>query len=157
MLSLVRTTSENPDFRALVQLLDQDLAERDGAEHGFYAQYNTITTLNHVVVAYKNELPVGCGAFKELLPHVIIWLSAVEIKRMYVQPAHRRKGIAQAVLSELEKWASELGYTSTVLETGKRQPEAINLYRECDYVFMPNYGQYKGVENSVCMRKTLGK
>nr|GFD32934.1 hypothetical protein [Tanacetum cinerariifolium] len=55
---LVRTTSENPDFRTLVQLLDQDLAARDGAEHGFYAQYNTIAQLNHVVVAYLGGKPV---------------------------------------------------------------------------------------------------
>ena len=151
MLQLARTTSENPDFRALVQLLDQDLAERDGAEHGFYAQYNTIAQLDHVVVAYLGSEPVGCGAFKPFDAN------AVEVKRMFVQPAHRGQGVAQAVLAELEKWARELGYASCVLETGKRQPEAIRLYERSGYAHIPNYGQYVGIENSVCLQKHLGQ
>lgn len=149
MLRIVRTTSENPDFRTLVQLLDQDLAERDGAEHGFYAQYNKIDLIRHAVVAYQHDLPVGCGAFKEFEP------GTVEIKRMYVRPECRQQGVARAVLSELETWAGELGYASAVLETGKRQPEAIALYQRSGYDFTPNYGQYVGIENSVCLRKAL--
>jgi len=151
MPQLVRTTSENLDFRTLVQLLDQDLATRDGAEHGFYAQYNTIAQLNHVVVAYLESEPVGCGAFKPYAP------ATVEIKRMFVQPAYRGQGVAQAVLAELEKWAAELGYASCVLETGKRQPEAIGLYERSGYGRIPNYGQYTGIANSVCLQKTLGE
>ena len=149
MLRLVRTTSESPGFRALVQLLDQDLAERDGAEHGFYAQYNKIDLIRHAVVAYQHDEPVGCGAFKEYAP------DTVEIKRMYVQPKYRKQGVARAVLGELETWATELGYTTTVLETGKRQPEAIALYQRSGYESTPNYGQYVGIENSVYMRKAL--
>jgi NAD(P)-dependent dehydrogenase (short-subunit alcohol dehydrogenase family) len=80
---------------------------------------------------------------------------AVEVKRMFVQPAHRGQGVAQAVLAELEKWAAELHYAACVLETGKKQPEAIALYKRSGYTLTPNYGQYIGVENSVCMRKEL--
>jgi putative acetyltransferase len=149
MLRLVRTTFENLDFRALVQLLDQDLAERDGAEHGFYAQYNKLDLIRNAVVAYAGEVPVGCGAFKEFKP------GTVEIKRMYVRPEYRQQGAARAVLGELEKWAAELGYPAAVLETGKRQPEAITLYQRSGYEFTPNYGQYVGIENSVCLRKAL--
>jgi putative acetyltransferase len=149
MLRLVRTTSENPDFRTLVKLLDQDLAERDGPEHGFYAQYNKVDLIRHAVVAYQHDLPVGCGAFKEFEP------GTVEIKRMYVRPECRQQGVARAVLGELETWAAELGYPTAVLETGKRQPEAIALYQRNGYEFTPNYGQYVGVENSVCLRKVL--
>jgi putative acetyltransferase len=151
MLRLVRTTSENPDFRMLVALLDRDLAQRDGDEHGFYAQYNKIDLIKHAVVAYAGAELVGCGAFKEFAA------DSVEIKRMFVQPEHRQQGVAQAVLAELERWASELGYASCVLETGKRQPEAIALYQRCGYGLTPNYGQYVGVENSVCMQKTLSR
>jgi putative acetyltransferase len=150
MLQLTRTTSENPDFRTLVQLLDQDLAERDGAEHAFYAQFNKIAKLNHTVVAYLDGTPVGCGAFKEFTAE------QVEIKRMFVQPTHRGQGIAPAVLTELEHWAQELGYAGCVLETGKKQPEAIRLYQKSGYALIPNYGQYVGVENSVCMQKAIG-
>jgi len=149
MLRLVRTTSENPDFQQLVQLLDRDLAQRDGDEHAFYAQFNKIDLIKHAVVAYAGDEPVGCGAFKEFEP------DAVEIKRMFVQPAHRQRGIAQAVLTELETWASELSYPACVLETGKKQPEAIALYQRSGYAFTPNYGQYIGIDNSVCLRKTL--
>jgi putative acetyltransferase len=150
MLRLLRTTSENPDFQALVQLLDRELAARDGADASFYAQYNKIALIRHVVVAYQADEPVGCGAFKEFEA------DAVEIKRMFVQPGHRQRGVAQAVLAELEQWAAELSYPSCVLETGKRQPEAIALYERSGYVRTPNYGQYIGMENSVCFRKPLG-
>ncbi|MBO0359285.1 GNAT family N-acetyltransferase [Hymenobacter sp. BT186] len=149
MLRLVRSTSENPDFRTLVALLDQDLAIRDGADHGFYAQFNKIDKINHVVVAYQDEEPIGCGAFKEFAP------DAVEIKRMYVLPAHRGQGVAGAVLAELERWAQELEYAACVLETGKKQPEAIRLYEKSGYKLTPNYGQYVGIDNSVCMRKSV--
>lgn len=149
MLRLIRTTSENLDFQQLVQLLDRDLAQRDGDEHGFYAQYNKIDLIKHAMVAYADDEPVGCGAFKEYAP------DSVEIKRMFVQPAHRQRGVARAVLAELESWAAELGYANCVLETGKRQPEAIALYQRSGYAFTPNYGQYIGIDNSVCLRKTL--
>ncbi|MGI4740134.1 MAG: GNAT family N-acetyltransferase [Janthinobacterium lividum] len=151
MLSLLRTTSENTDFQLLVKLLDHDLAARDGDEAVFYAQYNKITLIRHAVVAYHDTKPVGCGAFKEFGP------GTVEIKRMYVQPAHRQQGVARAVLGELEQWAHELHYTACVLETGRRQPEAIALYQRCGYAFTENYGQYVGVANSVCLRKALSQ
>lgn len=80
----------------------------------------------------------------------------MEVKRMFVHPSHRGKGTAQAVLAELERWAKDLHYPSCVLETGKRQPEAIGLYQKSGYALIPNYGQYIGVENSVCMQKQLG-
>ncbi len=151
MLRLVRTTSENADFQQLVQLLDRDLAARDGDEATFYAQYNKITLIRHAVVAYEEGEPVGCGAFKEFEA------DAVEIKRMYVRPTHRQRGVARAVLAELEQWASEVGYPTAVLETGRRQPEAIALYERCGYARTANYGQYVGVANSVCFRKSLSQ
>ncbi|UOQ68371.1 GNAT family N-acetyltransferase [Hymenobacter volaticus] len=147
MLHLTRATSENLDFRELVQLLDQDLRIRDGDESAFYAQFNKINKINHVVVAYQNDQPVGCGAFKEFNQEL------VEIKRMFVLPAYRGQGVAQAVLGELEQWANELHYSGYVLETGKKQPEAIRLYQKSGYKIIPNYGQYANVENSVCMQK----
>jgi putative acetyltransferase len=149
MIRLARTTSDSPDFRVLVRLLDHYLAELDGAEHAFYAQLNTIDSLSTVVVAYQDDQPVGCGAFRKLETNT------VEIKRMYVQPNHRQQGVARAVLGELESWAAELGYPAAVLETGKRQPEAIALYQRSGYELTPNYGQYVGVENSVCLRKAI--
>lgn len=149
MYHILKTDSQNADFIKLVQQLDADLAERDGAEHSFYHQFNSIQQLNHVVVLYENDVPIGCGAFKAIAA------DTVEVKRMYTLPAHRSKGHASRILTELEQWASEEGYSIAVLETGKRQPEAIKLYKKNGYSIIPNYGQYIGIENSVCFRKNL--
>ncbi|NQX53429.1 GNAT family N-acetyltransferase [Pedobacter panaciterrae] len=147
MISLTRTTSDNPDFKSLVLLLDKELAIRDGDDHAFYSQYNKIVNIKNVVIAYDNGKPVGCGAFKPFEAN------AVEIKRMYVNEDSRGKRIARQILSELELWAVEIGYDSFVLETGLKQPEAISLYKNMGYEIIPNYGQYQGVENSVCFQK----
>jgi GNAT superfamily N-acetyltransferase len=74
---------------------------------------------------------------------------------MYTRPGARGKGIASLVLAELERWAGELSYGRCVLETGKRQPEAIALYKKRGYTSIPNYGQYIGVDNSVCFEKEI--
>jgi len=149
MNSISRTDSSNTDFRALVKMLDEDLRVRDGDEHAFYESFNKIDYLNNVVVFYLDGVPVGCGAFKPFDS------DAVEIKRMFVLPGFRNRKIARQVLNELEKWAKELNFKACVLETGKKQPEAIGLYQKAGYLLIPNYGQYAGVENSVCMRKTI--
>mgnify|MGYP003605994325 FL=1 len=149
MITLKRTNSDDIDFINLVFLLDRDLAIRDGEDHAFYNQFNKTDKIKHVLVYYENEVPVGCGAFREKENN------KTEIKRMYVQPDYRKKGIASAILKELEIWAKEVGYTYTILETGKNQPEAINLYQKLNYTIIPNYPPYEKVDNSVCMKKTL--
>ena len=149
-LELLRTNSDNIDFRELVALLDADLAIRDGAEHSFYAQFNKIDKIRHVVLAYENGKAVGGGAFREYEPNV------TEIKRMYVREENRGQGIAGKILAELEAWAKELNFSKCILETGIKQPEAIRLYQKSGYETMPSYGQYLNVENSVCMRKSIG-
>jgi putative acetyltransferase len=151
MIIIVRTDSENQDFIELVKYLDADLAERDGEEHSFYAQFNKIDRIKYVVLAYENKHPLGCGAIKEYDPNTM------EIKRMYVSPESRGKGIATKVLAELENWAAELEYKKCILETGKKQPEAIGLYKKNGYKIIPSYGQYADVENSVCFEKELNK
>lgn len=148
-LHLLRTDSGNPDFRTLVALLDRDLAIRDGADHAFFAQFNGIAHLQHVVVAYRDGEPVGCGAFKPFAE------GGVEIKRMYVQPALRGQGIALHVLRALEAWAQEEGHHRCVLETGIKQPEAIRLYEKAGYVRIPNFPPYAEVATSVCMERIV--
>lgn len=149
MIEIVRTDSASAEFARLVRKLDIELAERDGAEHAYYAQFNKIDMLRYVVVAYFERLPVACGAIKEYDD------ATVEVKRMFTLPANRGKGIAAGVLKELEAWAAELSFSRCVLETGKKQPEAISLYEKSGYKLIPNYGQYKGIENSVCFAKDL--
>ena len=151
MIKLVRTNSNNPDFIFLVKQLDAYLKITDGDEHDFYNQFNSIDNLKHVVVVYLDNKPVGCGAFKEFNK------TSIEIKRMYTSTETRGKGIATQILKELENWASELNYSSCVLETGIRQTEAVQFYKKNLYKTIPNYGQYKGIENSLCFEKKLIK
>lgn len=149
MIQLKRTDSGNPDFQNLVAELDKDLRIRDGDDHAFFAQFNKIDMIRHVVMAYDGDEPIGCGAIK---PYDEV---TMEVKRMFVPPVHRGKGIAVRVLSELENWCKELNYTRCILETGVKQPEAIALYKKCNYFRIPNYGQYADVVESVCFEKTL--
>jgi len=149
MTDLIRTDSRNSDFVRLVRLLDEDLSIRDGAEHAFYAQFNRIDAIRHVVVAYRDGQAVGCGAVKAYAE------GTGEVKRMFVRPPFRGQGIAGKVLNDLEVWGKELGFHTLLLETGKAQPEAIRLYTKSGYKIIPNYGQYENVENSVCMQKAI--
>lgn len=149
MLKLVRTNAENEDFIFLVKQLDAYLKITDGDEHDFYNQFNSIHTLKHVVIAYLNKKPISCGAIKQLSK------KSVEVKRMFTHEVARGKGIATEVLFELEQWAQLLNYDSLVLETGVRQTEAVQFYKKNLYENIPNYGQYIGLENSLCFQKII--
>lgn len=148
-MKTLRTTSENSDFQKLVKQLDAYLAVMDGDEHDFYSQYNKIDSLKNCIVIFDNEEPVACGAIKEFDE------KSMEVKRMFTLPEKRGKGLASAILNELEIWTKELDYEKTILETGKRQTEAVALYEKCGYKVIPNYGQYAGIENSICFGKTI--
>jgi putative acetyltransferase len=150
MIAVIRTDSSNPHFQELVKELDKELAIRDGDDHAFYAQFNKTVNIGHCIVAYKDEVPVGIGALRQFADETM------EVKRMYVPPAHRAQGIASKVLEALESWARELGYKKCVLETGMNQPEAIKMYHKSGYHRIANYGQYAGVNNSVCFEKEVG-
>ncbi|WP_291127974.1 GNAT family N-acetyltransferase [Flavobacterium sp. UBA7682] len=149
MISIVRTTSDNKDFGDLVIQLDAYLRILDGEDHAFYAQFNKSNLLKNALVCYENDLAVGIGAYKEYDSET------AEIKRMYTLPEYRGKGIAKAIVTELELWAKEEGYQFAILETGYLQKDAIGLYQKLGYEIIDNFGQYIGVENSVCMRKSL--
>ncbi len=149
MLSIKRSNSENIHFEILVSQLNSYLKTVDGEDHEFYMQYNGIESLNNVVIAYENQLPVGCGAFKKFNS------KSVELKRMFTSPEYRNKRIASKILKELETWAEELGYTSCILETGKRQIEAVEFYQKNSYSKIENFGQYRDVDNSICFEKQL--
>ena len=149
MITIQRTTSDTEDFGKLVGKLDAYLKVLDGDDHAFYAQFNKSSLLKNALICYDDDKAVGIGAYKEFEPNI------AEIKRMYTLPEYRGKGIAKAILTELEAWAKEEGYTTSILETGYLQIDAIGLYQKLGYKITENFGQYIGVENSVCMEKTL--
>lgn len=147
-MNFKRTDSSDIDFLNLVKALDQYLVFRDGEEHNYYVEYNQVGDLKNCVVLYLDNEAIGCGSIKPFDQ------DSMEIKRMFIKPDYRHKGYGAIVLKELEQWAKELGNKFTVLETGRRQIEAVNLYSK-SYEVIPNYGQYVGVENSICFKKKL--
>ena len=146
---LVRTNGKSEDFIRLVAQLDAELAIIDGEDHAFYAELNKTDKIKHVITAHTNGWAMGCGALKRYNA------KTMEIKRMYITPEYRGKGQATIILQRLEEWAWELDYARVILETSHKQPDAIALYKKNGYTVIPNYGQYKGVDMSICFEKKL--
>ncbi|QSW88340.1 GNAT family N-acetyltransferase [Flavobacterium endoglycinae] len=148
-LKLIRTTSQNTDFANLIVKLDENLASRNGDMQEYFNQFNKVDAIKHVIIAYINGVAVGCGAIKQFDSE------SVEVKRMFVSDEYRGRGVAYTILKELETWAKELHYTSAVLETSNVQTEAVALYTKSAYRVTENYGQYAGIETSICFKKEL--
>lgn len=149
MIELLRTSGSHPDFAYLVAELDKALWEQNGELQAVYGPHNKVPENITAIIAYHDKKPVGCGCFKPFDPDTI------EIKRMYVEPALRGKGIAASILIELEAWGRELEFSRSLLETGTNRMEAIRLYKKAGYIVIDNYGPYVGLETSVCMEKDL--
>jgi GNAT superfamily N-acetyltransferase len=108
------------------------------------------------LVGYAGEVPVATGAWRRRTDLEAFGTQAVaEIKRMYVVSAARGSGHARAVLAELERTAAEAGIEALVLETGLRQPEAIELYTSSGYTRVPSFGHYRDSPLSRCFAKRL--
>ncbi len=148
-MHILRTDSTNIDFQKLVKSLDAVLAKHNGENDGFFAQFNTIDTIKNCVVVYIDGIPAACGAFKPFSE------DTVEIKRMFTHPEFRKKGLGSAIVKELENWASELNFKKAVLETSQDLKSAISVYEKNGFYRIPNYGQYVGIEQSVCYEKGL--
>ena len=148
-IKLKRTTSEDPSFQQLILMLDADLRHRNGLLMDVYDKHNVIKRNETVLLAYISKEAAGCGCFKA------VDNTSIEIKRMFVHPDFRGRGVSWKILRELENWAKELGYQYTILETGQKQNEAISLYTKVGYSRIPNYGPYKDMPNSLCFGKQL--
>lgn len=137
----------SPDFAGLVACLDADL---EGRYPGLgWEGASSAPDWLAAVIAYSGETPVGCGALRELEPGV------GEIKRMFVLPGARRRGLARRILGALEARARELSYPVVRLGSGVRQPEALALYESAGYRRIALFGEYEGAELCVCYEKTL--
>ncbi len=149
MLSITRCTGKDETFRALIDALDEELQERYGAQMEFFGQYNHSSDVTTALVVWIDGERAGCGCFKPYSDNT------VEMKRIFVPKRFRGRGVARAVMAELEAWARELGYAVAILETGILQPEAIRLYEAAGYERIPNYPPYENVVESVSYRKML--
>ena len=136
----------------MIRALNAELAERypeEGANHFRLDQEEVAEGRGVFLVAYSSGEPVGCGAIRRLDA------DTAEIKRMYVAPQSRGRGIARRLLTRLEAEGHRLGVKRIVLETGARQPEAIALYEHAGFSRAPLFGEYVGSPLSVCMVKHL--
>lgn len=106
------------------------------------------------LVARTADAPIACGGLRPLGPELFDG-TAVEVKRMYVDPAARGSGVAAALLRELERHAARLGAERVVLETGTMQPDAMRFYEREGYTAIPRYGHYADSELSVCYERVL--
>lgn len=100
------------------------------------------------LVGYLDGAPVASGGWRS---HG----TDAELKRMYVAPEARGKGLARAVLAEVERTAFEAGHRRVILETGEQQPEAVALYRSAGYADIPAFGHYADSPESVHLGKAL--
>jgi len=138
----------SPLAEQLVCALNQELTVRypeEGANHFKLDAEQVSDGRGAFLAAYLNGEPVGCGAVRRISP------DECEIKRMYVVPAARGRGIGRRIVEALLAEARRLGAKRVVLETGPRQPEAIALYSRAGFVEIPLFGEYVGGEFSVCM------
>jgi GNAT superfamily N-acetyltransferase len=148
-LEILHTDSKNIDFIKLIKLLDDDLNERYGELQKQYNKHNKVDYINDVVIIYKDEVAVACGAFKEQN------VESIELKRIFVSKENRGQGLSKIIVNELEILGKGKGYKYALLETGIKQYEAINLYKNTGYQIIENYEPYIGNTNSVCMKKEL--
>jgi putative acetyltransferase len=145
-----RTTWNDNRFKELTALLDEELHGNYTELQSTYDKLNTIKDNSHVVLCINNDKPIACGCIRVLDDE-----STVELKRMFTLKEERGKGIGKILVEELEKWAFELKKKRMILETGKKQEAAIVMYKKIGFSVIENYGEYKGITNSICMAKDI--
>jgi GNAT superfamily N-acetyltransferase len=148
-----RRTLASPDAARLIAALNAELTAafpEPGATHFSLSETQVVDGDGAFLVAYLDDRAVGCGAVRRLDE------TTAEIKRMYVDPSVRGRGIGRALVEALEREARRLGATRIVLETGARLTSAVQLYAAMGYGRIPLYGEYlSSPDTSVCFGKSL--
>jgi GNAT superfamily N-acetyltransferase len=148
-----RSTLASPDAVRLIAALNAELTStfpEPGATHFSLSDRQLVAGDGAFLIAYLNGVAVGCGAVRRLDA------TTAEIKRMYVDPSVRGRGIGRALVEALEREARLVGVTKIVLETGTRLAPAIKLYESMGYGPIPLYGEYlSSPDTSLCFGKTL--
>ena len=140
----------DPVAQRLVEAVQQEYVARYGGRDGAVVDPAEFDLPRGVfLVAEVDGVPVGCGAWRRHAPGV------AEIKRVYVAPDFRRRGVAGAVVAALEASAGQAGCREVVLNSGNRQPEALALYRAAGYTPVRAYGLYADAPGAVFLGKDL--
>ena len=150
MITIVRESPRQPDVVALIRQSDLLMQSLYPAESNHLVDIDALAQPQvHFFVAREDGRALGCGAF------VIADGKHAEMKRVFVDPAVRGKGIARLIMEALEREAAKLGIDLMQLETGIKQPEAIALYRKFGYVERGPFGSYRPDPLSLFMEKRL--
>lgn len=154
---LERVAITHPDAARLVEAVQQEYVERYGGRDDSPIDPTEFEgDRGRFVVAYDGDEPVATGAWRRrAVPPGAPGTAAVELKRMYVVPEARHRGLARLVLAHLEDEARAAGADVVVLETGLRQPEAMALYLSCGYRLIPGFGHYADAPLSRCFARSL--
>lgn len=148
-----RADPSAPEARRLIRKLWEELGALYPEVNGPpFSPNDIVGERTAFVVAWWEEEPAGCGAFHPISDEKG---DVAEIRRMYVEPCLRRRGIARAILAELERLARECGYAVVHLETGLRQPNAIRFYETSGYHRIEPFGRHRSDPLSVCFEKVL--
>jgi GNAT superfamily N-acetyltransferase len=146
----------DPDAVALVARVQEEYVERYGGPDETPVDPTMFDPPDGLfLVAYLDGVPVGTGAWRRSPVRALGRSSSAEIKRMYVVPEHRGRGLARRILAELEATAAATGCDLIVLETGLMQPEAIGLYESSGYLPIAGFGHYADSELNRCFAKRL--
>ncbi|MBV1855300.1 GNAT family N-acetyltransferase [Catellatospora tritici] len=145
-LTVVETAGTDPRVAPLVAAMKAEMDRRYPEEVGL-DHPQVLTDAVFLLVLAADE-PVGTCAVQLLG-------AEAELKRMYVRPDQRGRGVAGLLMGQAEAVARRAGCTRFKLETGVRQPEAIAVYRRAGFVAIPNYPPYDTWELSVCFAKDL--
>jgi GNAT superfamily N-acetyltransferase len=131
---------DDPVVAALVEALQQEFVVRYGARDETPVHPDDFAPPRGVfVLAWAEGAPVGCGGWRRVDGELA---ELGEVKRMYVVPSHRRRGLSRVVLAALESSAREAGLRRLRLETGDQQPEALSLYATSGWEPVPAFGRY---------------
>ncbi|MGY1636418.1 GNAT family N-acetyltransferase [Geodermatophilus sp. SYSU D00742] len=143
---------DDPVARALVARVQQEYVARyGGPDEAVVDPAEFVPPAGLFLVAEVDGVPAGCGAWRVHADGV------VEVKRVYVEPAFRRRGLAQVVMTELERSAAAAGHRAVVLNSGDRQPEALALYAALGYTPVAGYGIYADAPGAVFLGKELAR
>ena len=139
----------NKDFQKLSNELDMELETKNGDKQKEYSKYNKLDNIKDIIIAFDNDKPIGCGSIKHYDN------KRYEVKRVYIQKQYRGNGISKEIMKKLEDVAKQKGVHALILETGKQFIAAVSLYKSLGYKEIENYGQYKNMDSSICMEKTI--
>jgi putative acetyltransferase len=150
LIAIARESPRQDDVIALIRQSDALMQSLYPAESNHLVDVESLAAINvHFLVAREQGRALGCGAF------VLGEAGQAEMKRVFVAPAARGKGVARVLMEALEREAAKLGVTLMQLETGIRQPEAIALYRKFGYAERGPFGTYQPDPLSLFMEKRL--